>query len=55
MYRYLIVPNDNLTPFYTNWCDAEKFPMSGGIAFDLVNMTESRDGETWTETEQDHL
>lgn len=52
--RYLIVPKTGM-PFYTDWCDEEKFPEDGGVAFDLINRKQTYDGKDWSFTDVDHL
>ncbi len=52
--QYLIIPT-NSAPFFTHWCDEDKFPMEGGTAFDNVNHLMTVNGKDWTEVETDHL
>lgn len=52
--RYLIIPKDS-EPFFTHWCDEEKFPMNGGIAFDCESCMHTTNGKDWEDTEEDHL
>lgn len=53
-FRYLIIPTEG-TPFFTHWCDCDKFPQLGGQAFDLENEQSSTDGINWKDVELDHL
>lgn len=52
--KYLIIPNGH-TPFYTNWCDEEKFPSNGGTAINLITDEYSTNGKDWQKVEYDHL
>ena len=54
MFTFIIIPTGE-SPFYTHWCDEEKFPEKGGMAINLVTNEFSTDGKKWEPIEEDHL
>jgi hypothetical protein len=54
MYQYLVIPKRS-KPFFTHWCNENLFPISGGIAFDLINHLQTTNGSDWVDVELDHL